>query len=86
VEKDADYPFFQLPSSQKESFLIPEPNLRPLYPTTTLAFRVATLGEFAPIIRLYTAGSFLKITEAAQLFGLLFTTVRVLDLVWQRMG
>jgi hypothetical protein len=30
-------------------------------------------GEFSPIVRLFTLGSFLKLKEAAQIFGLLFS-------------
>jgi hypothetical protein len=34
--------------------------------------RVTRLGEFSPIGRFYSLGSFLKITEVAQILGLFF--------------
>jgi hypothetical protein len=37
--------------------------------------RVTRLGEFSPIGWLFTLGSFLKMTEVAQIFGLLFPNV-----------
>jgi hypothetical protein len=42
-----------------------------------LGSRVAGLGEFSPIGRLFTWGISLKITEVAQTFGLHFSTVKV---------
>jgi hypothetical protein len=49
-------------------------------PCRTTAFdliriRVTRLGEFSPVGRLL--GSFVKITEIAQIMGLLFSTVKV---------
>jgi hypothetical protein len=32
------------------------------------------LGEFSPIVQLFSLGSFLKITEVAQIFGDFFST------------
>jgi hypothetical protein len=40
--------------------------------------RVARLGEFSPIERLFTFGSVLKITKVAQNFGLRFSTEPVM--------
>jgi hypothetical protein len=36
------------------------------------------LGKFFPIRRFFTSGIFLKITEEAQIFGLLISTEKVL--------
>jgi hypothetical protein len=44
------------------------------------------LGEFLPIRPLFTVGSSWKNRELAQMFGLLFTTVRVVYQFWQRVG
>jgi hypothetical protein len=48
-----------------------------LHPTW-VTVRVARLGESWPLGRLLPLGSFLKITEVAQIFVLLFSTVKVM--------
>jgi hypothetical protein len=45
----------------------------------SLASRVTRLGEFSPDGRLFTLAILLKITEVAQILGLLFATVIVTD-------
>jgi hypothetical protein len=40
--------------------------------------RVTRLGDFSPIGRLFTLGLFTKITKVAQMFGLIFTTAKVM--------
>jgi hypothetical protein len=46
------------------------------------------LGEFSPIVRLFTLGSFLKITKVAKMFGQLFFTVHTFltKNVWASFG
>jgi hypothetical protein len=51
------------------------------FPSPVLVpFRVSRLGEFSPIRRLFTLGSFQKMAEAAHIFGLLYSTVKVMPL------
>jgi hypothetical protein len=40
--------------------------------------RVTRLGEFSPIVQLFTLGIFLKIEEVAQIYGLIFFTVKII--------
>jgi hypothetical protein len=39
---------------------------------------LTTLGEFSPVGQMFTLGSVLKITEVAQIFGLLFCPVPIM--------
>jgi hypothetical protein len=48
--------------------------------------RVTCLGEFSPIGSLFTLGSFMKITEIAQLFWLLFLSVKITYYLQQTIG
>jgi hypothetical protein len=49
--------------------------------------RVTRLGEFLPVVRLFSLGSFFKITEVAQIFGLLFSMVKLHNvLISTKMG
>jgi hypothetical protein len=44
------------------------------------------LGEFSPVGRLFSLGSFLKITEEAQMVGLLFFYGKILTLILTKKG
>jgi hypothetical protein len=46
--------------------------------------RVTRLGEFSLTGRLFTLGSFQKMAEVAQIFRLLYFTVKVMHLFWQK--
>jgi hypothetical protein len=48
--------------------------------------RVTRLNEFSPIGRLFAVGSFLKITEAAIIFKLPFSAVKVMHKCRQKTG
>jgi hypothetical protein len=53
---------------------------------TLVTSRVTRLSEFSPIGCLFTLGSFLKITEVAQICWLRFPNVSVIYLFRQKMG
>jgi hypothetical protein len=53
---------------------------------TALAVRVTRLGDFSQIGCFFTLGSFSKITDGTQIFGLLFSNVPVMYLFRQKMG
>jgi hypothetical protein len=46
--------------------------------TSFSIFRVTRLGEFSPFGRLFSLASLLKISEVAQILGLLFSTAPVM--------
>jgi hypothetical protein len=61
----------------------PTDNIEPVFKI----YRVTRLSEFSPFGPLFTLGSFLEFTEAAQFLGLLWYTVKVLTkLVWLHFG
>jgi hypothetical protein len=60
------------PGMDKSGAPVCELYVRSICQVTLGRIRVARLGKFSPIGRLFTSGSFLKIAEIAQIIGLLF--------------
>jgi hypothetical protein len=46
---------------------------------TNVGIRVTRSGEFSPFGRLFSLGRFSKITQLAQISGLLFSTVKIIN-------
>jgi hypothetical protein len=50
------------------------------------AVRVTRLGEFSPNVLLFALGSYIKITEVAHIFGLLYSMVMVHEIILPKNG
>jgi hypothetical protein len=68
-------------------YVVPRKNIATQH-NTELSFpnRVTRLGEFSPIGWLFLLGSYLRITEVAHIFGLLYSSVKFKNKCWQKIG
>jgi hypothetical protein len=57
-----------------------------VFSSSFFLIRVTRWGEVSPIGWLFALGGFLKITEVAQMYALLFPNESVMKLFWQKTG